>query len=135
MMDAWAQAEALTKTALESGGIFLRLVNDGDKTVVVFCGDPYAHEVHWTGTAYEECTGKGCQHCAGGIRSSLRVAFNVFVVADGTMKIMEGGARWFTDVLKVRNKYGLGNYAFEIERHGAAGSPKTTYSHWTKACA
>ncbi len=127
-MDAWAQAETMAKTAIESGGIFLRLANDRDKTVVAFRGEPYAHDVHWTGTSYEGCTGKDCHLCASGTRATLRVACNVYVLREGTMKIMEGGARWFTDVLKVRNKYGLEKYAFEIERHGASGSPKTTYS-------
>jgi hypothetical protein len=31
-------------------------------------------------------------------------------------------------VLKVRDKYGLDKWLFEIERHGEAGDPKTTYS-------
>ena len=128
MADAWAEAEALSKKALEGNGIFLRLVNDGDKTVVVFRGDPCARQVHWTGEGYADCAGQGCEHCATGNRSTLRVGFNVYAVSDRTMKIMEGGAKWFTDVVKVRNKYGLDKYAFEIERHGAAGSPKTTYS-------
>jgi hypothetical protein len=44
------------------------------------------------------------------------------------MKIIEGGPRWFGDVIKVRRKYGLTTWAFEIERHGAANSPKTTYT-------
>lgn len=44
------------------------------------------------------------------------------------MKIIEGGNRWFLDVLKVRKKYGLDDWAFEIERHGAANSTKTTYA-------
>jgi hypothetical protein len=128
MENAWEQALAMSKKALESGGIFLRLVNDGDKVVVAFCGEPCAREVHWTGTAYADCAGHGCDECAGGLRKTLRVGFNVYDVADGCMKIMEGGAKFFTDIVKVRNKYGLDKHAFEIERHGAAGSPKTTYT-------
>ena len=42
--------------------------------------------------------------------------------------MIEGGTAWFKDVVKVRDKYGLERYAFEIERHGAAGDTKTTYT-------
>jgi len=31
-------------------------------------------------------------------------------------------------VLKIRDKYGVDKWLFEIERHGEAGNPKTTYS-------
>jgi hypothetical protein len=31
-------------------------------------------------------------------------------------------------VLKVRDKYGLDKWSFEIERHGEAGDPKTKYT-------
>jgi len=34
----------------------------------------------------------------------------------------------FKDVLKVRAKYGLDNWSFEIKRSGEAGNAKTTYS-------
>ena len=53
---------------------------------------------------------------------------NFFVPAEGAMKVIEGGTVWFKDVLKVRDKYGLDRWCFEIERHGAAGDPKTSYS-------
>jgi hypothetical protein len=44
------------------------------------------------------------------------------------MKVIEGGTQWFKDVLKVRDKYGLDKWSFEIERHGEAGDPKTKYT-------
>ena len=128
MTIGWEQAEKLSNKALESAGIYLRLANDGDKAVVAFCGEPYAREVHWTGAAYEECQGEGCPHCAAGIKVTVRVACNTYVPADKAMKIFEGGPRWFGDLLRVRKKYGLDGWAFEIERHGAAKSPKTTYT-------
>jgi hypothetical protein len=95
----------MSKKALESGGIFLRLVNDGDKTVVALCGAPYAHEVHWTGTAYEDCNGHVCVHCAAGLRKTLRVGFNVYDVADSRMKIIEGEAKCFRAIAKVRSNH------------------------------
>jgi hypothetical protein len=128
MVHGWDNAEALSNRILEAGGIYVRLANDGDKVVGVFCGEPFARTVHWTGAAYEECTGDACAPCASGSKASLRVACNFYVLADRTMKIVEGGTRWFSDVLKIRKKYGVSDWAFEIERHGAANSPKTTYA-------
>jgi hypothetical protein len=128
MSNAWNQAEDLTKKHAEQGGIFVRLANHGDKVVGAFCGEPYAREVHWTGERYEECTGEGCTHCGTGKKPSLRVMLNFFVPAESAMKIYEGGTRWFKDLLKIRGKYGLDSWLFEVERHGEAGSTKTTYS-------
>lgn len=128
MVHGWERAEELSNKILETGGIYVRLANDGDKVVGVFCGEPYARSVLWTGAAYEECTSAGCGLCEAGGRAALRVACNFYVLADSSMKIIEGGNRWFGDVLKVRKKYGLADWAFEIERHGAANSTKTTYT-------
>ncbi len=41
---------------MESGGVYLRLANDGDKAVVAFCGEPHPREEHWTGKEYAPCT-------------------------------------------------------------------------------
>jgi len=109
-----------------SGGIFVRLANNGDKIVGAFCGEPYAREVIWTGERYEQFDENNSAHQ--GKRPSLRVMLNFYVPAEGAMKVIEGGTVWFKDVLKVRDKYGLDKWLFEIERHGDAGDPKTTYS-------
>ena len=128
MSNAWENAATLADKHEKSGGIFIRLTNNGDKIVGAFCGEPHAKEVHWTGEKYAECTGEGCSHCAGGKRPSLRVLLNFYVPADKEMKVIEGGTVWFKDVLKVRDKYGIDKWLFEIERHGDAGDPKTSYS-------
>lgn len=129
MSNAWTQAEELTKKHAEQGGVFVRLANHGDKVVGAFCGEPYAREVHWTGERYEVCTGEGCTLCAGGGKKpSLRVMLNFFVPALGEMKVYEAGTRVFKDLLKLRAKYGLESWIFEIERHGEAKSTKTSYS-------
>lgn len=44
------------------------------------------------------------------------------------MKVLEQGVMFFKDLVRVREKYGLEKWAFEIQRHGAAKDPKTTYS-------
>ncbi len=125
MSNAWSRAQSLADKHASQGGIFVRLENDGDKIVGAFCGDPHAREVIWTGEAYEPYDeGNPAHH---GKRPSLKVAINFFVPGDG-MKIYEGGTRWFQDLLKVREKYGLDRWTFEIERKGAKGDTKTKYS-------
>jgi hypothetical protein len=106
-----------------SGGLFVRLTGDGDKIVGAFCGEPYPREVVWNGERYE--THDPDVHTK---KPSLRVALNFFVPAENDMKVIEGGTVWFKDLLKVRDKYGLENWLFEIERHGEAGNPKTKYT-------
>jgi hypothetical protein len=106
-----------------AGSIFIRLQNDGDKIVGVFCGEPFAKEVYWDGQKYVEAAPDG-----GGPKPSLRVSLNFFVPAEGAMKIMEGGTAWFKDVLEVKDKYGLEKWHFEVKRRGKKGDPKTKYS-------
>jgi len=124
MSNAWDQAAGMADKHANSGGIFIRLTGDGDKIVGAFCGEPFPREVVWNGERYEDFdpdvhTDK---------RPSLRVMLNFFVPAEGEMKVIEGGTVWFKDVLKVRDKYGLDKWLFEVERHGEAGDPKTTYT-------
>ena len=126
MSTAWESARELAEKHANQGGIFVRLANDGDKIIGAFCGEPYAREVIWTGERYETYDEDNPAH--GDRRPSLRVMLNFFVPAEGGMKVIEGGTTWFKDVLKVRDKYGLDKWLFEIERHGEAGNPKTTYS-------
>ena len=110
--------------SLNAGESASRLAANGDKVVGAFVGEPFAREVVWTGERYE--TFDPAVHTDK--RPSLRVMLNFFVPAESDMKVIEGGTVWFKDVLKVRDKYGLDKWLFEIERHGDAGDPKTTYS-------
>ncbi len=126
MTTAWEMATTMADKHANSGGIFVRLAGNGDKIVGAFCGEPYAREVIWTGERYEQFDENNSAHQ--GKRPSLRVMLNFYVPAEGAMKVIEGGTVWFKDVLKVRDKYGLDKWLFEIERHGDAGDPKTTYS-------
>ncbi len=127
--NAWEYAQSLANKHSQSGGTFIRLTNDGDKVVGVFCGDPHAREMHWTGDRYIECdSSKNCEHCKAGKRSKLRVMLNFYVIEEGQMKIIEGGSGWFKNVMTIREKYGLDNWSFEVQRHGSSGDPKTNYS-------
>ena len=129
MSNGWDTAQGLADKHSGSGsGLFVRLSNDRDKIVGAFAGDPYARETHWSGERYEECSGKGCSYCGDGKRPNLRVSMNFFVPAERDLKIIEGGVTWFKDLLKARAEYGLDKWLFEIERHGAAGDPKTSYT-------
>jgi hypothetical protein len=123
-LNAWESASRLADEHTNQGGIFIRLAANGDKVVGAFVGEPFAREVVWTGERYE--TFDPAVHTDK--RPSLRVMLNFFVPAESGMKVIEGGTVWFKDVLKVRDKYGLDKWLFEIERHGDAGDPKTTYS-------
>lgn len=125
MTSAWDRAQQLADEHAKQGGVFARLQNDGDKIVVAFCGDPFAREVVWTGERYEEYDDNKPEH--EGLKRSLRVMLNVYVPADKAMKVMEGGTTWFKGITKVRDKYGLDSWTYEIERQGAAGDPKTKY--------
>ena len=126
MSNAWESAKSLAEKHANQGGIFIRLAADGDKIVGAFCSEPFAREVIWLENRYELFDADNPAHV--GKRASLRVMLNFFVPAEDAMKVVEGGTMWFKDVLKVRDKYGLDKWLFEIERHGDAGDPKTTYS-------
>ncbi|HEU4409115.1 MAG TPA: hypothetical protein VFS43_27910 [Polyangiaceae bacterium] len=128
MTSTWDGAIHLADKHNTAGSVFVRLQGDGDKVVGAFCGEPYAREVVWTGERYEDFDGNNPDHLGEGKRTSLRVAVNFFVPAENAMKVIEGGAGWFRDVVKVRAKYGLDAWLFEIERHGEAKNPKTKYS-------
>ncbi len=126
-MSSWNDAKTqATSRANASNGLFVRLQNNGDKIVGAFVGEPYARDVVWTGERYETLDAANPAH--GGKRGSFRVSLNFWDSAERKMKIIEGGLAWFKDVLKVRDKYGLDDWTFEIERHGDSGDPKTTYT-------
>jgi hypothetical protein len=126
MSSGWDKAKQKADEHAQQGGVFVKLANDGDKVVGAFIGEPFAREVVWNGERYETHDPDNADHQD--LRASLRVSVNFFVPAENAMKVIEGGTMWFKDVLKVRDKYGLDKWLFEIERHGEAGNPKTTYS-------
>jgi hypothetical protein len=124
MSNSWDQAAGMADKHANSGGIFVRLTGDGDSIVGAFCGEPFPREVVWTGERYE--TYDPDVHTDK--KPSLRVMLNFYVPAEHDMKVAEGSAVWFRDILKLRDKYGLERWLFEIQRHGEAGNPKTKYT-------
>jgi hypothetical protein len=128
MENAWNSAkERIEKHAADSG-VFVRLANNGDSVVGVFCGTPFAREVIWMGDKYEFYDPESPAHQATGKRPSMKVAINFYVLPQGEMKIIEGSSQWFRDLWAVREKYGLENWSFEIKRHGEPKDPKTKYT-------
>lgn len=124
-MSMWEQTEQLAKKHDQGGGLWLKLAGDGDKVVVVFLGDPHPREVCFAEGRYVEFDDK---LKAQGHKPSLRVALNVALFDSKEVKVLELGVMFFKDLVRVRDKYGLEKWAFEIQRHGAAKDPKTTYT-------
>lgn len=121
----WDRAAEMAKRHERQGnGLWLKLANDGDKAVLVFLGEPYPREVCFVDG--------GCLSASDpktkGMKPSLRVAFNVALLDSMEVKILELGKLFYEDVVRLKGKYGLENCAFEVERHGAARDPSTTYS-------
>ena len=121
----WQQTAELAKKHDQDSSTWLKLGNDGDTAVVVFLGDPYPREVSFVDGKYMPFDDK---LKAQGLKASLRVALNVAVYETKEVKILEQGVTFFKDLVRVREKYGLDKWAFEVQRHGAAKDPKTTYS-------
>ena len=105
-----------------SSSMFVRLPEDGSKIVGVFLGEPYAREVIWTGVSYETYS----EETHKSDRPSLRVALNFFELKSKELKVYECGVVVFKDILRLREKYGLDKWSFEILRHGIGKD--TTYS-------
>lgn len=126
MSNAWDKAKE-TAESHKGGGLYVRLENDGDKIVGVFCGDPFTREVFWNDKAekFEDFTP---EHKAAGKKSSAKFKMNFFVLESKEMKIFELNIMTFKDVLKVKEKYGLENWAFEVSRSGKKDDTKTTYA-------
>jgi len=121
--DAWGDAKKVVD-ARTSGGLFVKLKNDGDTAVGAFVGDPHIRETFWTGKGTE--TYDPAVH-GKDAKTSVKVKLNFFAPGAG-MRIFEMNTNIFKDVLIVREKYGLDKWLFEVKRNGAAGDMKTTYA-------
>ncbi len=135
--DAWNDAEKEAETHSGSDK-FVSLKGDKDKVVGVFLGSPHTREL-WYNPRKDQYEDYTEEHKKAGKDPSLRVSLNMLVRAEGNgedmnkvnppkVKIIEGGVKWFKSVLKMKKKYGLDKKWYEIERNGAKGDTKTTYS-------
>jgi len=121
----WQRTEEMAKKHDLGSSTWLKLGSDGDKAVIVFLGEPHAREVCFVDGKYQAFDDK---LKAQGLKPSLRVALNVALYDTKELKVLEQGVTFFKDLVRVREKYTLEKWAFEIQRHGAAKDPKTTYS-------
>jgi hypothetical protein len=128
MANSGALVKRLVEKHVNTSGVFVRLVNDGDSVVGVFCGDPYLREVVWNNGRYEDYEPDNSVHNGPSIHRAFRALMNIFVLPDERMLVMEGSRRWFRELLRVREEYDLQGWAFEVTRHGEPGDKKTKYS-------
>ncbi len=121
----WDRTEEMAKSHDQGSSTWLKLTDDGDREVVVFLGEPYPREVVFLDGKYEPFTD---ELRAKGLKPSLRVAFNVALYETKEVKILEQGVVFFKQLLQIRSKRALEEWAFEVQRHGAARDKNTTYS-------
>ncbi len=121
-MDNWERAEQFSHR--ESSSQWLKMANDGDRAVVVFLGEPHPREVVFDAGGYHTFTP---EHEARGLKPTFRFPINVAVLPNFEVKVLEVGSSLMRDVLRVKKKYGLDTWAYEVVRRGAAKDPKTTY--------
>ena len=121
----WQQTEEMAKKHDQGGSLWLKLAGDGDKAVVVFLGEPAPARGglrrRQVRRGRREDEGRGHEGLAA--RRAERRPYD-----SKEVKVLEQGVMFFKDLVRVREKYGLEKWAFEIQRHGAAKDPKTTYS-------
>lgn len=117
----WSDAQK-TAESMGDGGKFVVLKNPGDKIQGLFMGEPHIIEQFWNGSTYVPFDATNLDHD----RVSTRFYLNFYDINERKMKIIQGGAKWFRDILKVRDKFGLDEQIYEIERQGTGTT--TTYS-------
>jgi hypothetical protein len=124
-MSGWDKAKEASKKA--GDGKYIRLKDDGDKVVGVFLDEPEARS-----TYFDEKEKKSYvytdEHRKSGCKESISFLFNFYDVNASRVRVLEVKNATFKDILKVREKYGLEKWAFEIQRNGAKGDNKTTYT-------
>lgn len=123
--DCWQQTTDMAKRHENSGGLWLKLANDKDQAVVVFLGEPHGREVCFIDNRTVPFDEK---LRAAGHKPSFRVSLNVANLETKEVKVLELGVSFFKDLVRVRDKYGLGSWAFEVTRAGAAKDPRTQYT-------
>ncbi len=126
----WDKAKEKAEEVSQGSGKYLQLKNDGDTAVVAFLGEPCAREVLWVdaGGGKQKPVAFTDEHVKEGKKPRLQVGFAVYNKATQQVQTFEQGVVFFRQVLKVRDKYGLDKWWFEVKRDGAAGSQKTTYT-------
>ena len=100
------------------------IIESGDKVKVVFLGEPWAYDAVWHD---EMCRWVPARLSPVPVEPALRVRVNSYDVSEGKLKWWEMDTHTFRDLYRVRNKYGIDKWIFEIEaldvsEDGACGS-------------
>ncbi len=114
MTDKW---DTLAERADELSDSMFLVLEKGEKIVAIFIGLPHPKEAVWTGERYVDVgSPEGKELLQQGKKPTFKAVINVFVPSDETVKIFEMSAPTFRTLFKLRQKYGLENYSFEIEK-------------------
>jgi hypothetical protein len=138
MSSKWDEAKKRSEES-KNAGQYVKLADHGDKFIGAFVGDPDFREYAYNEktTKYEAWT---AELEAAGKTKVTRYLINVYVLKTGTgkdmkdvveaerVKIWECNNKAFTDICKVKEKFGLDAYFFEVERNGKKGDSKTSYT-------
>ncbi len=119
--DIWDATEQVGKRN-DTGSLWIKLPNDGDRVTVVFLGAPYAREVCFVDNRYVKFTD---ELKAKGHKSVFRFAIDVAICGTKEIKVLEQGFTFFKDLKEARAKYGLESWAFELVRHGSSKDSRT----------
>ena len=84
----------------------------GDRVVVAFCGDPWAYEAAWHDERQQWVP---IHRSPQPVEPALRIRINCYVPAIGRMKWWEVDTCTFQVLRRMRDRYGLDKWLFEIE--------------------
>jgi hypothetical protein len=121
---SWDAVSKQVAATEDPGPSWLQL-HTGVPVVVAFIGDPWTYEALWT-TRWERFDPNDPLHA--GCTPRLRIALACYDMATGKVCVMEGDVPWFKDVLRLREKYGLDGWCFELTLHDAETEPCPTIS-------
>ena len=124
--DMWNYTAQLARQHSRSGdNKWLKLREDGETAIVAFLGTPHPREVCFMDGRYVPFTD---ELKAAGHKSSLRVALNVVNPQTGELRVFEMSGMFYGSLFELLQKRPADKWVFEVQRHGAPRSPKTTYS-------
>jgi hypothetical protein len=118
-------AQLARKHSRSKDNQWLKLREDGDRAVVAFLGTPHPREVCFQDGRYVPFTD---ELKTAGHNSSLRVALNVVEPETGELRVFEMSGMFYSSLFELLQKRPADKWVFEVQRHGAPRSPKTTYT-------
>ena len=122
-MLGWSKA---IEQAAKDASVYIKL-GDGDSVIGGFIGEPSSREFVWTGErGVDPGSEEGKEAIAGGERVKVRFSINLYVFKDEATKVFDMSKTVFNDLVKLKNKYNLEDWSFEIQRTGSGSATKYT---------